>query len=219
MKNLITYGIFLSAIILSGCNKVKSEKWLVAEIEAIDAYTGEPVQCHVRLFYTSDNGTVEHILYLGETTEDGKFCFERKIEKGDGNFDLNLYTHSELYTNASNPQYETLDLEVTSENKLTALFESLNFYTVSIRNINCAGPNDSLFIKPHNGVLYNWIFTGCVDTTIITDGNSILGSFTSICLEPVVTLDYIVKRGSQVDQFSQSVTLIPKQIVPVEINY
>lgn len=216
--------IFLITLlpILFSCNKEKSQKWLVSDITVVDKYTGEPLECDLVLkwkTYSIGGGSSSHSIEIGETDLNGKFHIERKVSRKDGDFELEIWADYVHYgfPGVHNPQ-KVIQLSPSKKNEIVAHIPSKSYVVVSIDNVNCAGPTDTLFLRTVFGNDHNYLgyleYVGCVDT-ILNEEQQYVG----FLIYPTLELEYIVKRGAQVDTFNEVHTLTPKQFTNVNITY
>lgn len=213
-------SLFVLLLLLFSCGKAKSKKWLVADITVYDIHTGEFLECDLVLKWKSmETGvTTWHSLNLGKTDANGKMHIEREISNKEENFTIDVWADQTHYgfPGLNNPQ-KSFSLSRKESNLCIAAIPSKSYVVVSILNANCAGPTDTLFISTVNGPYAGGgaaEYVGCVDTVINEQMD-----YNGYLIDPILELECVVKRGSQVDTFYQTHILTPKEFTPISIIY
>jgi hypothetical protein len=209
------------AFLLLGCSKEKSKKWLIADITVLDEHTGEPLECDVVLKWNTEAlfGSSSHSADLGKTDSSGKLLIERKISRKDYNFKVEITANHTHYSFPGlwEPQ-KTIGLLPSSANLKIVRIPSKSYVVISILNNNCAGPTDTLLLGTlhpdyQNEPVYQE-FSGCVDTVLNEQEN-----YSGFIINPSLNLEYIVKRGTQIDTFNEIYPLTPKEFTYIDIVY
>lgn len=216
MKKILYLSLFLLLTSThQGCSKVKSKKWLVADLSITDFDTGEAVSGWVVLRYKQTSmfgSSPEQFETIGLTDQDGKLHIEHPIEKNYVGMELHIYPPGPYHWSTSIPTYRKIGVYATSQNKHNVVFQAIYQYNLTVKNVGCTGSSDSLLINGHGSISWEpeWFyFTGCIDTTFVGNKATHKGE----------VIRWMSKKNGVLDSGIISPTYIFNQTIPVLLEY
>jgi hypothetical protein len=219
---MISMRLFLLSIvcisILSGCSKAKSVRWLVVELQIVNGYTGEPLESSIILRYFDKGGLFsggEVLENLGSTDAFGRMHLEQRIHNGESGFELRI-SHGPYYGNLGSgvTPFFKIPLDEKSENPETIQLWPKSPILLSLKNISCTDPTDTIWIDQQNSG-YPLVIVGCADTTLFGGYG-----FTLLNDGPNITLDIITKKSGVINSYSESyLNLLPSEMNFLQLDY
>lgn len=217
----IIFQALLIVALLFSCGKEHNHWLLLADITVLDYHTHEPIQYDVVLTYIDSFGfgqATEETDSLGSSDNAGNFKMERRIHPANqGAFKLLLYGPGG-YSN-SNPGWNapcyTFSPKHKSANQKTIYLKQYRRYDLHLKNINCTGPQDTVWITS-SGILYGaWAFTGCQDNTYSSSVYGCYGKFQ----DENITIDIKAKKNGIVTTTHQTFPLQMNTVNLLNIEY
>lgn len=213
MKRLL-YILFLF-IVLFGCTKSMSKRWVVLDLLVVDGLSGEPIQTGVSLGYWEGGGfsqAYEGTESLGHTGEDGRLKVKHRIPRNYSGLKAKIHVPG-YYGLVGWPVTRDVSIAARGKNVLIVELDPRYPYLLTLKNINCTGASDSIWITlPNAGPPL--IYTGCIDSTLTG-----MYGLTNMVSEPLVTFDITTKKSGVVNTYSESFSLLPAELTSIQIDY
>jgi len=215
MKN--TLIILCALIFLASCSKEKSDRFVVLDVDVINADTGNPIDAEFRFTYHySGLFTAGGEVFKIGSAKNGHFYKEVKVPRKATYFKLEYHSVAEdilVPEFGSEPFYKEVDFEIKSreKNKITIEVKPIYKFYVHLINLNCFDETDTLWVVDST---YNInpdyeFFTGCID--IVVGGPA-------ISKEQKRTDYFKLKRNGIITYFSKQF-YFDSQFSTVEVGY
>ena len=214
MKRSLTYLLLIFALL--GCTKVKSSKWVVADIQVVDAATGDPVEVLSAKFSYVNNksgtATSESIPHIG-TNSDGHIIVKEKVKKDRTNLKMEFMV-LDYYGSFGYPVNYEVPLSKFQDNVITVETHPVYPYLIHLTNVNCTGVDDTVWVhSSNNGTI--GVYTGCVDTALVQSYGA-----TWYSAYPEIYLSVFAKKsGVTTSVPSGTFNLIPGELTDIQIDY
>lgn len=205
---LLTLSILF---LLPACKK--KDRTLEADLTVVNTEDGSAVSGATIIYeYIRDNQEFKE--EVGTTDDDGKFHFNRQINKTDAYTKFRI--HAEGFENVYTNGFE-VDLVAGSDNAITKELTPCYHFLFSIKNMACFNQTDSIWVSDiYQFQPYPIVFTGCTDT-ILDFMNQY--PFTDWSYVNSKTISYTVKRNGVVTTNQVQIPMQFKQVTPIHIAY
>lgn len=200
---------------VSSCTKAKNPRWLVGDINFVDAVTKAPVVAKLELSYYAYSafGSEKETKSLGLTDDDGFYTLHEKFGRNDRYFELIVYAKGYYGLPYADFADKIIELSTTSKNDLTIEIEPVLLSHVFVSNTDCYNETDSLWVKfPHLEQFSPTVHTGCLDHVPIT-GDYFWG------WDQDVEFTTISKRDGVYDTLVHPIHLEYHTINEIHLNY
>jgi hypothetical protein len=208
--------LIISFFLLFACSKAKRSGWVVADIEVVDGYTGEPIPMNVYIGYWAGAGpsqAYEEMEEIGETDEFGRMHIEHKVGWKESGFKIKIPQTFFYGGIAGDLWYREFPVSTVGKNQMVIELWPKHPISLNVTNINCSGPTDTLWLSTSSG--YSNTIVGCADLTIMNSYG-----FTLMVDEPQITFDITTKKSGVINTYSQSFTdLVPADYSYLQIDY
>lgn len=203
---LVKYLILVVSVAfsLTSCKK-HSNKWLTGEIQIVDKVTKEPVRANLELNYYIGYllGSEETTIPLGTTDENGFFELEKRINRKDKHFTIQVYAYGYYGSYDSFYPHASREISQSSHNKVTIEVAPLYLMKVSLNNVSCHDETDTVWINRYSTPEQSRVYTGCINDSIPSDvfywGNNENVTFRSISKKngvyDTIIHNYIMEQG------------------------
>lgn len=169
-KQILLVLTILPLIHLS-CSKAKSDRWLVGDIQLVDADTQEPITGRLDLSYYefSTFGSEAAEKELGFTDDEGHFEIKYKSGTKEKNFQLLVYPEGPYYLpNWMGGPVKTVELNKNGKNELTIELTKVITTSITLNNASCFDETDSVWIRfPNVETFGSTAYTGCLNDSLL----------------------------------------------------
>lgn len=217
MKNLLVLAVL--GVVLMGCSKERSRKWMIIDLSITSAITGEPLDARLELEMRDRRiplSQPEDLIRepLGETV-DGKFFIEKEIDRNFTQFRLYVFADDEYYTHPFSEESDIVGLTSTRKNEIE-LELSPRFFEIETTVINtaCTDDTDSLWIRKifdNGNEVEPALFTGCY--------NQVTDMLPTISFESNISYEVTRKRAGVTDKFMLDYELESNKLNQITIEY
>jgi hypothetical protein len=198
MKQVLLFILCVS--ILFGCSKAKRSGWIVADIQVVNGYTGEPIEANIYLSYWSSAGlgqAQENSIAFGQVDEFGRMHIERKVRWKESSFKINIPVGHFFGATPGEIYFKEYGLGLKSKNQLFIELLPKSAIVLNLKNVNCTAPTDTMWLTYSSG--YQHVFIGCADTLLLNPyGYSLMVD------NPAVTFDITTKKSGVLNSYSES---------------
>ena len=213
MKLFVAIFLLILTSSLSSCKK-HSSRWLTGEFQIVDKVTKEPVRAYLELNYYVGYllGSEETTVSLGTTDENGCFELERKINRKDSHFILQVHAYGYYGFYDSFLPDASREISKGGHNEVTIEVPPLYLLKISLNNVSCHDETDTVWINRTTTPEHSQVYTGCLNDSIPGDvfywGNTENVSFRSIS-----------KKNGIYDTIIHTYTMIQGDENEFELNY
>ena len=204
---------FLCLILILGCGKDHALRWIVMKVKVVDSETGDPILAYAQISYKKKHTHAEKIFSSNEgiSYHDRTIVVKHKIKGNEYSHRLEIFLYDD-YNFICYSSYPNFSLGVApNADKDVVLSAQRRYrYNIKLKNINCFGATDSVFISSQQIPLRT--FTGCMDSTLY-----------SVCypstVNNIVHISVLSKKNGVTTDLSQDFSLTYGQINELLIEY